>query len=79
MKEQRYAMNSNAIRAGAVPCETNPETGGLSRTLEAFHAVASLTVGQRKGEKRHVCEPCANKFHHLQQQARGIVWDGGAR
>lgn len=25
-----FAMNSDAIRAGAIPCETNPSTGGLS-------------------------------------------------
>lgn len=74
-----FTMNSDAIRAGAIPCETNPSTGGLSRTLEAFHAVASLTVGQQKNGKRHVCANCAESWHQHQQQARGIVWDGGAR
>lgn len=72
-------FNSDAIRAGLIPCETNPSTGGLSRTVEPFHVVATLTVGQQKNGKRHVCEPCAGKWHHLQQQARGVVWDGGAR
>lgn len=74
-----YAMNSDVIRAGAIPCETDPWTGGLSRTLEAFHALAVLTVGQVKGSKRHVCINCADKWHGNQQQARGIVWDGGAK
>lgn len=67
--------NADAIQAGYVPCETNPETGGLSRTGQPFHAVAKITVGQQRGNKRHVCPDCASHYHAIQKQVSGIVWD----
>ncbi len=67
--------NAHAIRAGLMPCETNPVNGGLSRTVHQFHAVAAVTTGSQKGNKRHVCRDCAHKFHNAQHQVQRIVWD----
>lgn len=67
-------LNSDAIRAGRIPCETNPSTGGLSTTLEPFHADAKVTVGLQKNSLRHVCEPCAARHHQGQRQRSGIYW-----
>lgn len=72
---RRTYRNSHAIRAGYVPCETNPDSGGLSKTGHAFHAVAVVTVGSVKGNKRHVCAECADRYHRHQKQEGGIVWD----
>lgn len=68
-------LNGDAIHIGLVPCETNPVNGGLSRTLEEFHDSAFVTVGSQKGNKRHVCQSCADKHHKAQKQSHGIVWD----
>lgn len=71
-----YYLNSNAIRAGLIPCETNPHTGALSRTLEPFHARATDTVGVNEGGRRHVCSECAEKHHkHLRRRVGMIVWE----
>lgn len=70
----RY-LNGDAIRKGLIPCETNPDTGGLSRTGQPFHAVAVLTAGSQKGNKRHVCAECADRFHRHQKQEGGILWE----
>lgn len=72
---QIVITNSTALKSGAVPCETNPKTGGLSRTGEIFHGEAVLTIGMLKGAKRHVCEYCAKTFHHLAKTVPGVVWD----
>lgn len=66
--------NGQAIRQGFVPCETNPETGGLSRTADVFHGRAVATVGLRKGEQRHVCLDCAQRFHKHLHHRPGVQW-----
>lgn len=71
----RPYRNSDAIRYGLVPCETNPDTGGLSRTGQSFHAVATITVGSVRGNKKHVCAECAERYHRHQKQAGGVLWD----
>lgn len=68
-------LNGDAIKAGIIPCETNPASGGLSRTTKEFHAPATLTVGSQKGNKRHVCKDCANKHHGAQKRVDGIQWN----
>lgn len=70
-----FNLNSDVIRAGVIPCETNQRTGDLSRTLEPFHDVASVTVGQFKGSKRHVCTRCANLYHKHQKRVEFVIWD----
>jgi hypothetical protein len=68
-------LNSDAIQAGLIPCETNPRTGALSRTLEPFHAKATETVGTGNDRRRHVCIECAEKHHRGLKRRRGaIVW-----
>lgn len=68
-------LNSDAIQAGLIPCETNPRTGGLSRTLEPFHAQAAETVGTNKDGRRHVCTECAVKHHKHLRRRPGIIWE----
>lgn len=72
---RRTYTNADALRANLTPCETDPERGVLSRTLDPFHATAVLTVGSLKGNKRHVCEACAKKYHGNQKQAAGVRWE----
>jgi hypothetical protein len=67
--------NGEMIRRGITPCETNDETGGLSKTKEPFHARALVTVGSMKTNLRHVCSECAAVFHRHQQQRAGILWE----
>jgi hypothetical protein len=67
--------NGSAIRQGLIPCETNPATGGLSRTGEMFHARAAVTVGSQKANLRHVCDDCAARFHSYARQRSGILWE----
>lgn len=67
--------NGNAIRDGLIPCETSPTFGGLARTMDAFHAVAAVTTGSQKGNKRHVCLDCATQHHRHQHQVPGVIWD----
>jgi hypothetical protein len=76
-RERPFApyLNSDALRNGFIPCETNPETGGLSRTVEPYHARATVTVGQMKGSLRHVCHDCAHTFHQHQKLRHGVSWE----
>jgi hypothetical protein len=66
--------NGGAIRAGFIPCESNPRTGTLSRTTEVFHGSAMLTVGQKSGNLRHVCTSCAQRFHASLKQRPGLIF-----
>lgn len=68
-------LNGDAIREGIIPCETNPETGALSRTGERFHGRATATVGSQKGNLRHACADCARRHHKLQKQRTGVLWE----
>lgn len=63
--------NADAIRSGLIPCETNPDTGTLSRTADPFHALATYTVGRSK-PRRHVCNGCRLKYHSIQPFAERI-------
>lgn len=67
--------NAAALRAGLTPCETDPARGGLSRTSHPFHGVAAVTVGSQRGNLRHVCEECAEKWHKHQERRGGVRWD----
>ena len=67
-------LNSDAIRAGLIPCETNPHTGSLSRTLEPFHAKAEVTIGKNVTTRRHVCFECKVKHHRSATTEPGIQW-----
>jgi len=70
------APGSNAwgARHDVIPCETNPQTGALSRQREAFHARATMTVGAEGTERRHVCEPCQKRWHRFNKIERGVTW-----
>jgi hypothetical protein len=70
----RIYDNADALRAGIVPCETDPASGGLSRTLEPFHAAAELTAGSQRGSLRHVCAGCARAHHQHLRQRPGVLW-----
>lgn len=70
----RYT-NSDAIQDKMIPCETDPRSGELSRTLDPFHGQAVMTVGQVKGGRRHVCRECAEKHHKHLVWRMGIYWD----
>lgn len=67
--------NGSAIRAGLVPCETNPNNGDLSYCNEQFHGSARATVGSQNGTMRHVCLMCLNKYHKDQRVRQGIHWE----
>jgi len=74
MKDPTY-LNSDALRDGLIPCETEPRYGGLSRTTHPFHAGATVTVGSQRGNRRHVCEQCAERWHKHQAREEGVQWD----
>jgi hypothetical protein len=70
--------NGEAIASGFVPCEINPLTGMLSRTLERFHAEATVTV-KRDGEsfrdgRVRVCEQCKKRYIPHRRGAKGVVF-----
>lgn len=67
-------LNRDLIRLGLVPCETDPDTGGLSRTGDPAHALATWTVTGKGYESRHVCEECAAEFHSQRPIKEGVIW-----
>ncbi len=66
--------NGHLIHQGLVPCETNPDTGGLSHTGDRAHALAAFTVTGKGFESRHVCRECAIKFHMQRRIKEGVIW-----
>lgn len=74
-RDRHEYLNADALRAGFIPCETNPETGGLSRTVHPYHAKACVTVGSQKGALRHVCLECAVTYHKHQERRIGVIWE----
>lgn len=69
--------NAEALRAGITPCETNPLTGGLSRTVDEFHAAATITCGTKRirtENLKHACVQCAKQYHTLMRQRDGVLW-----
>lgn len=66
--------NGWLIRHGHVPCESNPKTGGLSRTGDPAHALAEVTVSGRGFELRHVCRECAKDFYAHRPTKEGVIW-----
>lgn len=75
MKNDTNTTNADMIRNGYIPCETNPDSGNLSQLSDLFHAHAFITVGQQKGNLRHVCSFCARRHHSDQKQRHGIKWE----
>lgn len=67
--------NGQAIRNGLIPCETDPDTGHLSRTTWPFHAVATYTTGSARGGFRHVCAGCLERHHKGLRVRSGIRWE----
>lgn len=72
---RRTYTNADALRAGLIPCETDPRRGGLSYLSHTFHGIAAVTVGSFKGNRRHVCEECADKHHKHQERKEGVRWE----
>lgn len=66
--------NGYLIRQGFVPCETNPDTGGLSRTTDPAHALAVFTITGKGFESRHVCRECALTFYTHRPIKEGVIW-----
>lgn len=66
--------NGYLIRCGLVPCETNPDTGGLSRTGDPAHALAVFTITGKGFESRHVCRGCVLAFYANRPIKEGVIW-----
>lgn len=66
--------NGELIRQGLIPCEVNPDTGGLSRTGDPAHALAVFTITGKGFESRHVCRECALKFYSNRPIKEGVLW-----